>query len=214
MRLMTKTAVNRGRGRPRADEIEQRITHVLDIAENLIVQEGYQATSVEAIARAAQVSKKTIYSQFENKAGLFAAIMDRLAAARSEGIFGEDDGPLYDGLLKRAESILEASYDETSLRFFVVMFREGRMFPELARSVDASAREQFFKPVEKYLNSCIKRGLMRDVDVAFATRAFLHLLTSELQIATAQGMIPKMSAAQRKAHAKAVCDIFVRGIEV
>lgn len=210
---MDSGPINRGRGRPRADEIEQRIAHVLDVAETLIVRDGYQATSVEAIARAAQVSKKTIYSQFENKAGLFAAIMDRLAAARSEGIFGADDGPLFEGLLQRAENILEVSYDETSLRFFVVMFREGRMFPELARSVDASARERFFKPVEKYLASCMKRGLIRDIDVGFATRAFLHLLTSELQIATAQGLIPKMTAAQRKAHARAVCDIFVRGIE-
>jgi len=210
---MSKAPVSRGRGRPRADEIEQRVAHVLDVAEALIVRDGYQATSVEAIARAAQVSKKTIYSQFENKAGLFAAIVDRLAASRSEGIFGPDDGPLYEGLLDRAEKILDASFDETGLRFGIVMFREGRNFPELGRSLDASARERFFKPIERFLTSCLKRGLIRDLDIPFTAKSFFYLLTGDIQIATSQGIMPKMSAAQRKAHARSVCDIFVRGVE-
>ena len=210
---MSKAPVSRARGRPRADEIEQRIAHVLDVAEALIVRDGYQATSVEAIARAAQVSKKTIYSQFENKAGLFAAIVDRLAASRSEGMLADDESAPFEGLLQRAEHILDATFDETGLRLGILMFREGRMFPELGRSLDNSARERFFKPVERYLSACARRGLIRDLDAAFAAKAFFYLLTGDVQIATAQGIMPKMSEAQRKAHARKVCEIFVRGIE-
>lgn len=210
---MIKLPVSRGRGRPRADEIEQRMTHVLDIAETMIVRDGYQATSVEAIAKAAQVSKKTIYSQFENKAGLLAAIVDRLVARRSENLPVDDDRPLYEGLLDRAEKILDASFDDTGMRFSIVMSRESWNFPELGRSMDTSGRERFLKPIERYLTACRKRGLIREIDINFAAKSFFYLLTGDVQIATAQGFMPKMTVAQRKALAKSVCDIFVRGVE-
>src|ERR1700676_1985656 len=44
----------------------------------LFTQYGYRKTSVDDIARAAQVAKRTVYLHFENKAAVFLAILDYL----------------------------------------------------------------------------------------------------------------------------------------
>ena len=204
--------VKKAGGRPRAEELSDRIGHVLDVAETLIVREGYQAISVDAIARAAQISKKTIYSQFDNKAGLLAAVVDRLARSRSVALSHDHRQPLREGLLHCASVILDASYDETTIRFDIVLFREGRMFPELGQTFERAAREQYIKPVADYLATCAKRGLLRDIEPTFVAEAFVHLLTADIIIKTAMGEAAKRSPAQRRAHAERVCDLVIEGV--
>src|ERR1700738_5613134 len=59
----------------------------------LFTRYGYRKTSIDDIARAAQVAKRTVYLHFENKAAVFLAILEylgdqvrlRCAAAELEG---------------------------------------------------------------------------------------------------------------------------------
>lgn len=204
--------MKKSRGRPRNEEVTQRLNHILDVAEALIVRDGYQAVSVDAIARAAGISKKTIYSQFENKAGLLAAVVDRLAHKGSVALSQDDHATLREGLLHRAHVILDTSYDETTIRFDIILFREGRQFPELGETFERAARELYIKPVQDFLVACAKRGLLRDIDPAFAAQTFVHLLTADIIIQTAMGREAKLSPAKRRAHAERVCDICMRGM--
>src|SRR5580704_5862644 len=45
----------------------------------LFTQYGYRKTSIDDIAEAAQVAKRTVYLNFENKAAVFLAILEYLA---------------------------------------------------------------------------------------------------------------------------------------
>src|ERR1700719_4802056 len=59
----------------------------------LFTQYGYRKTSIDDIAQAAQVAKRTVYLHFENKAAVFLAILEyigdqvrqRCAAAERAG---------------------------------------------------------------------------------------------------------------------------------
>src|SRR4030088_1625895 len=44
----------------------------------LFTQYGYRKTSIDDIAQAAQVAKRTVYLHFENKAAVFLAILEYL----------------------------------------------------------------------------------------------------------------------------------------
>src|SRR5258708_34468787 len=44
----------------------------------LFTRYGYRKTSIDAIAQAAQVAKRTVYLHFENKAAVFLAILEYL----------------------------------------------------------------------------------------------------------------------------------------
>ena len=59
---------------------------ILDAAQRLFVRDGFQATTIPAVAAAAGVSQETIYKTFGGKAGLVRAIRER-------GLAG--DGPAH-----------------------------------------------------------------------------------------------------------------------
>ena len=68
----SKAAPRRG-GRPSREEAEKLEDKILDAAAALFFDEGYGAVSVEEIAKQAQISKRTFYARFENKAAIFRA---------------------------------------------------------------------------------------------------------------------------------------------
>lgn len=72
-----------GRRETAVQETRQR---VIDAARAMIVEEGFHRTSLEDIARRADVSRATVYYQFTNKRGLLEAVIDEtmsLADGRS-----------------------------------------------------------------------------------------------------------------------------------
>ncbi len=69
----------------RRREQAQRIrVAVLEAAHRLFLEHGYAATTIAAIAEAADVSVDTIYKSFANKAGLVRAIRDHRLAGDAE----------------------------------------------------------------------------------------------------------------------------------
>lgn len=79
---MEKTAVKKkrkvGPGRLSAADtalVEQR---VLDAASDLFLEDGYDATTMEGIARKAGASTKTLYSRYANKSEILAAVAQHI----------------------------------------------------------------------------------------------------------------------------------------
>src|SRR4029453_9820135 len=70
-------ALRRG-GRPSRTQSEQLGARILDAATHLFLTHGYGATSIEAIARQARVSKRTFYHRFEDKPAIFGAVVHRI----------------------------------------------------------------------------------------------------------------------------------------
>jgi AcrR family transcriptional regulator len=66
----------------RQDQIDESRRRVIDAARSLLGEAGgYSAFTVDAVAKRADVSKATIYYQFESKTGLLEAVCDALAEA-------------------------------------------------------------------------------------------------------------------------------------
>lgn len=58
---------------------EARRTKILDAAEELFLTQGLRATTMEGVAAAVGMSKVTVYSYFQDKDALFAAVAHRFA---------------------------------------------------------------------------------------------------------------------------------------
>ena len=71
------TAPARARGRPRTKPAELRREELLDAAQQLFLDKGIAATSIDDIASAADVAKGTFYLYFPSKEALLAAIQER-----------------------------------------------------------------------------------------------------------------------------------------
>src|ERR1700738_1530003 len=62
----------------RAKESSAKPNAIVLAALELFTRYGYRKTSVDDIAQAAQVAKRTVYLHFENKAAVFLAILEYL----------------------------------------------------------------------------------------------------------------------------------------
>jgi len=78
--------------RRQAEAVERR-RRVIDAAHELFLSDGYGATSINEIARAADVSAQMIYASFGSKAGILAKLVDVVVAGDDAALHG-DDGPL------------------------------------------------------------------------------------------------------------------------
>ena len=73
-------------GRPSREDAERLRQTIIDVATTMFLSLGYGATSIDAIALKARISKRTFYHRFRDKAELFAAVVhdvvDRLRSSR------------------------------------------------------------------------------------------------------------------------------------
>ena len=108
---------------------ERRRPLVLDAAYDLFLQNGFEGTSMDAIAMAAGVSKPVVYDCFASKDELFTAMLDREeerilreteAALRTSGGASDPEGALIRGF----EAFLQAVADSPDI-YRVVFLGEG-----------------------------------------------------------------------------------------
>jgi AcrR family transcriptional regulator len=64
----------------------ERRTQLVEVAKHVFAEYGYDAASVEEIAKRAKVSKPIIYEHFGGKEGLYAVVVDRETARLLEMI--------------------------------------------------------------------------------------------------------------------------------
>src|SRR5665213_4288399 len=90
------------RGRPLRIAESDRRDKLIEAAEKIFVETGYSAASVDDIARAAGMSKKTIYRLYETKDQLFAAVIAQRRALLKAMIEAQgcSDGAAPDDVLK------------------------------------------------------------------------------------------------------------------
>ena len=89
----SEAAPPRRGGRPSREAAALLGERILDVATELFLAEGYGATSIEAVAQRARISKRTFYHRFPDKAALFGAVVHRII----DGLRPPADTPLYEG---------------------------------------------------------------------------------------------------------------------
>src|SRR5580698_4814013 len=117
----------RKRGRPTADERRARESEILTTALGVFLRCGYGASTIDELAAAAQVTKRTLYAYYGDKAGLFAAMVRDLAAAVSM-----DAATDRDTLETLAARIVRRLHSDELVSLHQLVIGESARFPELA----------------------------------------------------------------------------------
>jgi TetR/AcrR family transcriptional regulator of autoinduction and epiphytic fitness len=121
---------------------------------------GYAATSMDRVATSAGVSKATVYSHFQDKEGLFTALIQRLVEVKFRSIFESDHGEMLQtepGIVLRelAHRFLEISMnDQQFLNFMRVILGESGRFPLLARAFVSNIEQTSFNRLCQYFTNC------------------------------------------------------------
>jgi TetR/AcrR family transcriptional regulator, regulator of autoinduction and epiphytic fitness len=127
---------------------------ILDGAMQEFLTHGYAAASMDRLAIAAQVSKPTLYTYFQNKEGLFKALIEQLAREKLQTVLKDRDSLTASemSLHQIATSLVSTITSDPQLLDFVrLVIGESGRFPELAKSFIASIDKPIIEILSQYL---------------------------------------------------------------
>lgn len=142
----------------------------------LFAQYGYRKTSIDDIADAAQVAKRTVYLHFENKAAVFLAILEYLGdqvrqrCAAAEGAGGT--------AVDRLAGLLDAYY---GMAF--ELFSKSEHMPELEETFSTLARArigdlntEYEDRLARFLRSLQRTGSIGGPPQGLIVEQIVHIL--------------------------------------
>lgn len=135
-----------------AGDVEGRI---LDAAEKLFLEKGFQGASIDEIAELAPASKPTIYGHFPSKEALFAATVSRIinGLANFDGYVPEGRR-VQDKLTSLGTTIAERAIRD-SVALMRATIAEAQRFPALSRDVHEATRSWAADVVSHLLRDAI-----------------------------------------------------------
>jgi len=178
---MTTTATRESQPDPASPEtaIETRQgskpAQIILAAKDLFTSQGFGATSMDAIARTANVSKATLYAHFSGKEELFAAIVSHACRAQSRLLSAPDtdDMELTEALSEIGRNFLSLIVSSQAIAIFRVVIGETARFPDLGRIFFESGPNQMRATLSAFLAKAAERGRL---DIADPWRAAEHLI--------------------------------------
>jgi TetR/AcrR family transcriptional repressor of mexJK operon len=192
---------------------QRKRRQVVEAAARLFMAQGYGATSMDAIAREAGVSKATLYAYFPGKDALFAAIVGEACAREAEGrpcCPGADEADLAGTLVSLGEGYLSFLFREEVLAIQRVVMAEGPRFPELGRAFFESGPRRMIDWLAGWFATLQERGALRAGDPELAAEQFLSLLRSTAFLRHMLRLPPAPDAAEVARIATAAADTFLR----
>jgi len=205
-------APNRG-GRPSLQQAEQKRGLIIDVATTLFFDQGYGATSIEAIAKHAGIAKRTIYDRFRDKADLFDAVIHNVIGR----IRPTDLAPLFEGgsfeeILRRLAALaLRAALSPQAIALHRIILAEAVRFPELAHAVNGEGSKA---EAVAHITSLIERersaGRLNLDNAQFGAEQFLQLVIS-LPQCRAMGLGTPMTQEELDVWGQNAVNLFLHG---
>jgi len=162
-------------GRPSRLASAQLSDRILDVATGLFLGDGFGATSIEAVAKRAGISKRTFYHRFRGKEELFEAVVRRLIARWTppfDAVLFEAPS-LADALRRAAEHMLAVALTPEALALHRMVLAEARRFPGLARILHELGAAAGIERIARHLGQPLSGGAFGPVDPRFAAEQFI-----------------------------------------
>ncbi|MEO0770495.1 MAG: TetR/AcrR family transcriptional regulator [Cyanobacteria bacterium J06649_4] len=166
--------------RPERKKSAVKTAAILEGAMQEFLANGYASTSMDRVATTAGVSKATVYSHFQDKERLFAALIQQLAQNKFQATaFDPRNTAPIEGepravLTQLAQDIVdEATCDPQACEFMRLIIGESGRFPELAKPYIENVAKPVVDGLTRYLES---QPALQLKDPAATARTFLGTL--------------------------------------
>ena len=173
---MSRQATLERPGQAGGEEESAKRRQIIEGAREVFLTKGFDAASMNDIARAAGVSKGTLYVYFNNKEQLFEAIVDYECEAQAEGIFVLDPRDRdVEAVLKRVGSafVKFLCRPEKASAIRTVIAIADRM-PELGRKFYEKGPAKGIALLADYLSAQVAAGELVIEDCEIAAAQFIE----------------------------------------
>ena len=203
----------RGRGgRPSRQQSVQLSDRILDVATVLFLGHGFGATSIEAVAKRAGISKRTFYHRFRGKEMLFEAVVRRLIEKWLPPLDVAllEVPSLAESLRRVAEYMLKVALTPEALALHRMVIAEARLFPQLARIMHELGAASGIERVARHLDRRIEAGELPPINTRFAAEQFILMTVTGPQ-RRALGLGQPLPAAELSQWISATVSLFLDG---
>jgi AcrR family transcriptional regulator len=199
-----------------ADDESAKRRQIIDGARAIFLAQGFDAASMNDIARAAGVSKGTLYVYFKHKEELFEAIVEQECDAQAEGIFDFDAS---DHDVEAVLTRLGAAYvkflcrPEKASAIRTVIAIADRM-PEVGRKFYETGPARGMSHLADYLTSQIEAGMLAIDDVEIAAVQLMECYQANLFKPMVFNFAPAPSAQQIERVVRVAVKMFLAAYSV
>lgn len=201
----------RGRGRPKDTALRQRI---LERARDLFLEHGFQTVAMDLIAAAAEVSNRTVYSHFESKERLLAAVLQH-EGERLRPRFPDAEittkAQFVAGLQAFGERLVGLLTNPSIVGLGRIMISESGRHPEMARQFYDWGPKQTEKLLVQLLEIGQTRGWCQFQDSALAAAQLLALWQGTWLFKQQLGLEKKLSPSKIKRHVEDSLKVLFEG---
>jgi TetR/AcrR family transcriptional repressor of mexJK operon len=187
------STTRRGAGRPTPDQAEERRGELLDAALDLFLEHGFELTTIEMIAARINMTKRTVYARYPDKASLFGAAVQRAIERQivPQNVLEDfDEGDLAETLASIARLRIGQVMTPNGLRLQRIINTESYRFPEIfTANLEQSARP-VIDFVAGLLDRAITAGQISPTDSRLAASAFMSMVVGGQVRAIVSGRLP------------------------
>ncbi len=162
----------------------RKFEQVLIGAREIFLRDGFEGASVDDIARAAGVSKATLYSYFADKRLLFSEVVttecDRMAEETLELV--DETEPPQEVLLMAARRLTRFLLSDFAQSMFRICVAEADRFPELGAAFYRAGPDKGRERICEYLQGAVDRRELFIADLPMAADQFAELCKVRLFI--------------------------------
>jgi TetR/AcrR family transcriptional regulator, mexJK operon transcriptional repressor len=207
--VMNARTQKRLMGRP--PDVSKR-TAILDATRALIEAYGFSGLSIEAVAAAAGVSKVTVYNQFEDRIGLFTALVGRESDWMEFGLsrLKVADGPLEDRLTAFGIELLGIWSRPDVVRFDLQMALVGEELRTLKEAFFSAGPARLHAAVEHFILEETLRERLNCNDPVTAADLLISLWRATISDRARFGLDPLPTADAREEGARNAAQVFLK----
>jgi len=176
----------------------RKFAQVLAGARQVFMADGFEGASVDDIARAAGVSKATLYSYFPDKRLLFMEVANTECNLMAEQALAniDDSHPAREVLTVTGKHLVRFLLSDFAQQVFRICVAERDRFPELGRAFYASGPEMGRDRLGEYLTCAVARGELTIDDIPMAAEQFSELCKVKLWTRAVFGIQTAFSEAE------------------
>jgi AcrR family transcriptional regulator len=199
-------------GRPtraEAAELEERLRHA---AVETFLEHGYDAATMEAVARAAGITKRTLYARYPDKRALFAGVVPWALARQHHDETPQSTLPddLGAALTVIARAAVARAVDPDIVRLTRLAMNESSRVPEFATSAHTLTWSPRMQAVMDVLAKHAAEGNVIVDDPEVAAEQFLAMVALMPARLAAFG-VQRLDKVEER-HIEHAVQLFVRGI--
>jgi TetR/AcrR family transcriptional regulator, mexJK operon transcriptional repressor len=198
-------------GRPTLAEARRLEQTIREAAVATFVEFGYSGASMDAIAKAAGVTRKTLYSRYPDKRSVFLEVLPwALSRLQNEGrVAVEVSDDVEADLEAYGMLAIRSSLAPENLRLRRIAMMESANFPEFSTAADSTMWAERQRALFELLSAHVDKGNLVLDDLELAAEHFLTLVESAPLRLAAFGVF--RSKKQEERHLKYAVRLFLYG---